>query len=220
MSRTPLPIHAVIRELKSASAAWNLPSVSQIAARTKSPFLVLISCLLSLRTKDAVTSAASDRLFARAKTPRQMLALAPCAIQKLIYPVAFYRVKSKRIHEICRHLISRFQGRVPNDLTALLTLPGVGRKTANLVVTVGFGSLGICVDTHVHRVSNRLGYVRTKTPEKTEMALRKKLPTKYWIIYNDLLVAFGQTVCRPVSPWCSRCPVASHCARIGVTHSR
>lgn len=213
-------IHRVIRKLKAASAQWKLPAVTQVGKNTRDPFQVLISCLLSLRTKDQVTHQASARLFARARTPRQLLALPVAAIRKLIYPVGFYRTKAKRIHEICRHLIGRFRGKVPQTLEELLTLPGVGRKTANLVVTVGFGKLGICVDTHVHRISNRLGYVQTKTPEQTEFALRKKLPKRYWMEYNDLLVSFGQTLCQPVSPWCSRCPITRYCPKIGVIYSR
>ena len=167
-----------------------------------------------------MTAAASGRLFARARTPQQLLALPLASIRKLIYPVGFYRTKAKRIHQICQHLIGRFRGKVPETLEELLTLPGVGRKTANLVLTVGFGRLGICVDTHVHRISNRLGYVKTTTPEKTEMALREKLPQRYWIEYNDLLVSFGQTLCQPVSPWCSRCPITRCCPRIGVRYQR
>jgi endonuclease-3 len=215
-----LEIDAVIRLLKKSSKEWELPSVSQVGVREGDPFLVLISCLISLRTKDKVTNEASARLFARARTPRQMLALPQAAIRKLIYPAGFYKTKALRIHQICQHLIGRFQGKVPADLEQLLTLPGVGRKTANLVLTVGFGKLGICVDTHVHRISNRLGYVLTKTPEQTEMALRQKLPKRHWIPYNDLLVAFGQTVCHPTSPWCSRCPVIRHCPKTGVIRSR
>jgi len=210
----------VLRILQAVSKGWNLPAVSRIGEETRDPFQILISCLLSLRTKDEVTGRASEKLFARARTPQQFLALPLAAIRKLIYPVGFYRTKAKRIHQICRHLIGRFQGKVPGTLEELLTLPGVGRKTANLVLTVGFGELGICVDTHVHRISNRLGYVRTKTPEQTEMALREKLPKRYWIRYNDLLVSFGQTLCRPISPWCSRCPVERYCAKVGVTSFR
>ncbi len=213
-------ISGVLRVLKGASRGWVLPSVSQVGLRTRDPFLVLISCLLSLRTKDQVTMQASARLFDRARTPQQMLSLPLVTIRKIIYPVGFYKTKAKRIHQICQHLIGRFRGRVPDDLDQLLTLPGVGRKTANLVLTVGFGKLGICVDTHVHRISNRLGYVATKTPEKTEMVLRGKLPKRYWIPYNDLLVAFGQTICHPTSPWCSRCPVERYCAKTGVVRSR
>ena len=213
-------IDEVIRRLRKASGSWTLPAVTQVGQRSRDPFQVLISCLLSLRTKDEVTAKASARLFARARTPQQLLSLPLKKIRTLIYPVGFYRTKAKRIHQICQHLLGRFQGKVPPRLTDLLTLPGVGRKTANLVLTVGFGKLGICVDTHVHRISNRLGYVRTKTPEQTEMALRAKLPVAYWIKYNDLLVSFGQTICRPISPWCSRCPIARACPRIGVTYSR
>jgi len=213
-------ISIIIRTLRKAIKAWTVPAVTQVSVRSKDPFLILISTLLSLRTTDEVTGTASERLFARARTPQQLLSLSQQAIQKLIYPVGFYKTKATRIHEICQHLIGRFQGKVPDTLDELLTLPGVGRKTANLVVTLGFNKLGICVDIHVHRISNRLGYVKTRTPEETEMALRKKLPKRYWIEYNDLLVAFGQNLCRPVSPWCSRCPAAQHCSRIGVSTSR
>ena len=213
-------IDVVIQRLKAASRQWVVPAVTRVGQETKDPFQVLISCLLSLRTKDEVTGQASTRLFARARTPQQLLSIPISSIQKLIYPVGFYRTKAKRIHQICQHLLGRFQGKVPSDLEELLTLPGVGRKTANLVRTMGFGKMGICVDVHVHRISNRLGYVRTKTPEQTEMALRAKLPKRYWIQYNDLLVAFGQTLCRPTSPWCSKCPVEELCSKQGVTRSR
>ena len=184
------------------------------------PFRVLISCLLSLRTKDEVTDQATLRLFARARSPQQMLSLPLPKIRKLIYPVGFYRTKALRIHQICQQLLGRFQGKTPDSLEDLLTLPGVGRKTANLVRTVGFGKPGICVDVHVHRISNRMGYVRTRNPFETEMALRKKLPKRYWLEYNTLLVSFGQAVCRPVSPWCSRCAIRKQCARVGVIQSR
>ena len=213
-------IDPILRVLKSCAQQWHLPAVSQVSEETRDPFQILISCLLSLRTKDKVTEEASTRLFARARTPQQLLALPLKSIRKLIYPVCFYRTKALRIHQICQHVIGRFQGKVPDTLEELLTLPGVGRKTANLVVTLGFRKLGICVDTHVHRISNRFGYVRTKTPEETEMALRRKLPKRYWIQYNDLLVSFGQTICRPVSPLCSQCPVTEYCPRVGVTHHR
>ena len=149
-----------------------------------------------------------------------MLKLSPRQIERLIYPVGFYRTKARVILGICRDLLDRFGGRVPDEIDDLLTLKGVGRKTANLVVTMGYGKPGICVDTHVHRISNRLGYVRTRTPEETEMALRAKLPKRYWIGYNDLLVAFGQNVCTPISPRCSTCPVRALCRRVGVKSSR
>jgi endonuclease-3 len=146
--------------------------------------------------------------------------LSPARIARLIFPVGFYRTKARVVRDISRDLLARFQGAVPSDLDALLTLKGVGRKTANLVVTVGFERPGICVDIHVHRISNRLGFVRTASPDQTELALRAKLPRRYWIGLNDLLVAFGQNVCRPLSPHCSRCPVARWCRRIGVSRAR
>jgi endonuclease-3 len=191
-----------------------------IADRSRDPFRVLIACILSLRTQDTTTGPASERLFAVANTPEAMLALSPHRIETLIYPVGFYRTKARVILGICRDLLERFGGRVPDEIDALLTLKGVGRKTANLVVTMGYGKPGICVDTHVHRISNRLGYVRTRTPEATEAALRAKLPKRYWIGYNDLLVAFGQNVCTPISPRCSTCPVRALCRRVGVKSSR
>ena len=181
---------------------------------------MLIACILSLRTQDTTTGPAAERLFAVADTPETMLGLTPKRIETLIFPVGFYRTKARVILGICRDLLERFAGRVPDEIDDLLTLKGVGRKTANLVVTMGYDKPGICVDTHVHRISNRLGYVRTKTPEETEMALRAKLPKRYWIGYNDLLVSFGQNVCAPISPRCSVCPVRALCRRVGVTTSR
>ena len=149
-----------------------------------------------------------------------MLATPVKAIQKAIYPVAFYRVKAETIHAICEQLVDRYGGSVPSKLEELLDLPGVGRKTANIVVTMAFRKAGIAVDTHVHRISNRLGYVATKSPDETEMALRNKLPRRYWLIFNDLLVAYGQNLCKPISPFCSRCKIAAYCKRVGVTKSR
>lgn len=176
--------------------------------------------MLSLRTKDDVTVPASERLFALAKTPQTLARLPETAIARAIYPVGFYRTKARHVREVSRQILERCGGRVPDTIEELLTLPGVGRKTANLVVTVGYRKPGICVDTHVHRISNRLGYVRTETPEETEMALRRRLPKPYWIEFNDLLVTFGQNRCLPVSPWCSRCPLTRYCARVGVATSR
>ena len=196
------------------------PSVTLVGKRWRDPFLVLISCILSLRTKDTTTLPASERLFALADNPQKMLAISIPEIEKTIYPVGFYRTKARNIHGICRDVIDRFAGHVPDDLDLLLTLKGVGRKTANLVLTEGFRKLGVCVDTHVHRIANRLGYVKTKTPEETEQVLRKKLPTKYWIEYNSLLVVWGQNICHPVSPWCSRCRIRKFCARTGVKKNR
>ena len=206
--------------LRREAPKWNAPIVSFIAVQHRDPFRTLIACILSLRTKDATTAAASSRLFARADMPQAILALAPKTLERLIYPVGFYRTKAKVIRGICRDLIDKFEGRVPDEIDALLTLKGVGRKTANLVVTEAYGKPGICVDTHVHRISNRWGLVRTKTPDETEVALRAVLPSRHWIEYNGILVAFGQTICHPTSPWCSRCKIAALCPRIGVVHSR
>jgi endonuclease-3 len=213
-------IGPVVRTLRRHVRAWRPTVVSEVAAKERDPFRVLIACLLSLRTQDTTTGPAAERLFALADTPPAMLRLDPRTIERAIFPVGFYRTKARVILDICRDLLARFGGRVPDDLDTLLTLRGVGRKTANLVVTVGFGKPGICVDTHVHRISNRLGFVRTRTPEQTEMALRAKLPARYWIELNDLLVAHGQNVCRPLSPLCSRCPVRASCHRVGVVASR
>jgi endonuclease-3 len=213
-------IGAVIRTLRRQAPSWRPTAVAEVAAEQPDPFRVLIACLLSLRTQDATTREASERLFRVADTPAAMLRLSPARISRLIFPVGFYRTKARAIRQISRDLIERFGGAVPDEIDALLTLKGVGRKTANLVVTIGFAKPGICVDIHVHRISNRLGFVRTKSPDQTEVALRAKLPRRYWIGYNDLLVAFGQNVCRPLSPHCSRCPVARWCRRVGVGRTR
>ncbi|MEE9172004.1 MAG: endonuclease III [candidate division NC10 bacterium] len=213
-------INAIIRALKREVGRWNLTAVGQVAEDFQDPFRILVSCLLSLRTKDEVTAVASARLFRRADTPAKMLQLREGTIARLIYPVGFYRTKAKVIRGVCRTLIDQYGGQVPDSLDELLKLKGVGRKTANLVVSTGYGKPGICVDTHVHRISNRWGYVKTRTPEETEQALRRKLPRRHWIVFNDLLVSFGQNICKPISPLCSRCLVERHCARVGVTRSR
>ena len=211
----------VVARLEAAAATWRTTALAEVAAATdRDPFRILIACLLSLRTKDETTGPAAARLFALADTPAAMVGLTARQIELAIFPVGFYRTKAKVILRVCRDLLDRFGGEVPSDLDALLTLHGVGRKTANLVVTFGFGLPGICVDTHVHRISNRLGFVDTETPERTEWALRAKLPRRHWIGLNDLLVAFGQTICQPVSPRCSVCPIRRGCRRIGVVHSR
>jgi endonuclease-3 len=203
--------------LKRAVRQWRVPVVGRYR---HDPFTTLISCLLSLRTKDATTDVASARLFRLARTPRAMLRLPARRIERAIYPVGFYRTKARTILGVSRTLVERHGGRVPRDIEALLALKGVGRKTANLVVTLAFRKYGICVDTHVHRISNRWGYVQTKSPHETEMRLRERLPRRYWRGYNDLLVAFGQNLCHPTSPWCSRCPLEGLCGRVGVTRSR
>jgi endonuclease-3 len=212
-------IHEVLEILKTEVAKLREPAVARVS-RQRDPFKVLVSCVISLRTKDEVTSEASARLFEAASTPRDVAGLPESRIEKLIYPAGFYRVKARNIREISRQILNKFDGKVPDTIEELLTLPGVGRKTANLVVSVGFGKPGICVDTHVHRISNRLGYVSTKTPKETEFALRKKLPPEYWIYFNDLLVTYGQNICTPVSPFCSRCRLSHLCSRVGVERSR
>lgn len=214
-------IHAAIKILRREVRQWQEPVVGVVARTSaRDPFRILISCLLSLRTKDKTTSEASARLFALAYTPAGLLKLSRRRIERAIYPVGFYRMKAKAIHAICRRLLRAYGGQVPQSIDELVTLPGVGRKTANLVVTVGYQKPGICVDVHVHRISNRWGYVKTKTPEETEEALRTKLPKRYWITYNDLLVPYGQNLCQPVSPYCSRCKLIGMCDRVGVVRSR
>jgi endonuclease-3 len=210
----------VVRALRESAPRWRPTAVAEVAARRRDPFRILIACLLSLRTQDATTGPAAERLFRLAATPQGLTRLGPRRIERAIFPVGFYRTKARAIVGICRDVLLRFGGRVPDRLEDLLTLRGVGRKTANLVVTMGFGKPGICVDTHVHRISNRLGFVRTRHPHATELALRRKLPRRFWIEINDLLVAFGQNVCRPLSPRCSACPVARFCHRVGVDRSR
>ena len=213
-------IHSAIRILRREVPKWETPIVTLMAETYGSPFRVLISCILSLRTQDSTTAQASHRLFALADTPEKMVKLTAKTIEKAIFPVGFYRTKAKAIREICKILLRDYSGTGPNDIDELLKFKGVGRKTANLVVTLGYQKPGICVDTHVHRISNRWGYIRTKNPHETEFALREKLPRQYWIEYNDLLVSFGQHLCRPISPLCSQCPVKQYCDRVGVTLSR
>lgn len=210
----------ILNLLRRESRRWKPPVVGTFNTGPNAPFKILISTVLSLRTKDATTEEASHRLFKVADTPESMSKISRPAIEKLIYPVGFYRTKAKNILKICGLLLSDFKGQVPNDIETLLTLPGVGRKTANLVVTVGYNKPGICVDTHVHRISNRWGLVRTQSPNETEEGLRKVLPQKYWIGFNDVLVSYGQNLCVPISPFCSRCKIKQFCPRIGVPKSR
>ena len=212
------PFEEIIDTLRALLRDSRLPSVSEV--RMPDPFHILVSTMISLRTKDEVTSASSKRLLTRAPDPKKMAELSEAEIAKLIYPAGFYNTKAKNLKSAAKTLASQYSGRVPESMEKLLELPGVGRKTANLVRNLGYGLDGICVDTHVHRTSNRLGWVQTKTPEQTESALEKVLPQKYWILINELLVRFGQTLCSPVSPVCSRCPIYEHCPRIGVSRSR
>jgi endonuclease-3 len=213
-------IAPVIRILRKELKKWETPIVTSLAEEDRGPFQILISTILSSRTKDEVTAAASKRLFSRAATPEKMLRLREEDIRRAIFPVGFYNTKARHILRVCRELVEHYGSRVPDTLEELLTLPGVGRKTANLVVSLGFKGDGLCVDTHVHRISNRLGYVETKNPEETEMELRRKLPRRYWSDYNTIMVAFGQNICKPISPLCSTCPVYRHCDRVGVVISR
>ncbi len=215
-----LDIHKVMKILEEEVRRFGVPIVTEISRRRRDPYRVLVSTLLSLRTKDETTREAAARLLARAPTPEALLDLSEETIRELIYPVGFYKRKAVVLKGVARDLVTRHGGKVPDDLEDLLRMKGVGRKTANLVVTLGFGKPGICVDTHVHRISNRLGYVRTKDPEETEFALRKKLPARYWIPINDYLVAYGQNVCRPVSPLCSRCRLEAYCEKVGVSRHR
>ncbi len=203
-----------------AEESRTLPSVSIIASTHADPYTILISTLISLRTKDAVTLAASERLFALAKTPESMLTLSEEEIQKAIYPAGFYRTKARNILAISEMLLTEFSGEVPATQEELMRLPGVGIKTANLTLNLGFGIDAICVDCHVHQIANRLGWIETKTPEESEKALMEIMPQRFWIPLNELLVRFGQLICRPVSPFCSRCPEEERCPKVGVTRRR
>ncbi len=208
--------------LKDALKQYSEPIVSRSKKNiADTPYTTLISCVLSLRTKDEVTEVAAVRLLKKYDTPKKMLSLSEPDIASLIYPVGFYRTKAKRILEISHMLLTEYSGRVPRDFNELMNLPGVGRKTANIVMVYGHHLHGfIPVDTHCHRIPNRLGWVNTDTPEESEMALKKVLPERFWDDFNDLFVTFGQKICVPISPFCSRCPVEDFCARVGVTRSR
>lgn len=210
----------ILRHLRRLAARKEAPVVTLIAVTTGDPWRVLSACILSLRTQDATTAKAAQRMFARWPDVEAMAAADPDEVSRTIYPVGFYRTKAPQLVAMARRIRDEWNGRVPDEIDELLTLKGVGRKTANLVVQAGYGKAGICVDTHVHRISNIWGYVSTRTPAQTEVALRAKLPKRYWMEYNDLLVSFGQTVCRPVSPRCSECPVEKWCPKIGVGRRR
>jgi endonuclease III len=214
-------IHQIIAILRASAQAWRLPVIDEMAQKAqRSPYQILITTILSLRTKDTLTEKIAPKLFTLANNPRGMVGHSAAEIAQVIYPVGFYNTKAQNIIAISQKLIDDYDGQVPDNLDELLKLPGVGRKTANLVLTAGFNKPGICVDTHVHRISNRWGYVQTKTPEQTEFALRDKLPPEYWLEYNGLLVSMGQNLCAPLSPWCSRCPVSQFCDQVGVERRR
>jgi endonuclease III len=217
--KPPATVEPVMRALARAIEGLELPAIEKISeSQQEDPFQVLIGTLLSARTQDATTFAASTRLFSRARTPAAMAQLTVKAIERLIYPVSFYRHKAKHVKATCRLLIERFDGRVPGTMEELLTLPGVGRKTANLVLILAFRSRqNICVDTHVHRIANRLGWIRTRTPEESEHALYAATDKAWWPYINLYLVTWGQNICRPVYPRCHDCALADLCPRIGVT---
>lgn len=197
-----------------------IPSVSAVAKRAREPFRVLVATIISARTKDEVTGPAAERLLAAAPSPAALASLTQARIARLIYPAGFYRTKAGNLRAAARLLVGRHASRVPETMDDLLALPGVGRKTANLVRNLGFGLDGICVDTHVHRISNRMGWVATVSPVQTERALMAILPRRHWIQINELLVRWGQAVCAPLAPRCSECAVARWCARVGVGRSR
>lgn len=214
-------ISYIITTLRQATAAYTPPLIDQIIEEFgHDPYLILISCLLSLRAKDSTTIHVCRDLFTVARTPKQMLSLQRDKLEKLIFKSGFYRNKAKVLHEVSAVLVDKYDGKVPSRIELLLAIKGVGQKTANLVMGMAFNEPAICVDTHVHRISNRLGLITTRTVEETEQELMKLLPKKHWIEWNNLLVVWGQNICAPISPKCSRCPLSERCAHKGVLKSR
>ncbi|MDR0656555.1 MAG: endonuclease III [Treponema sp.] len=212
---------AIVKGLERWREGLGDPSVTMVAEHyRRSPWAVLVSTILSLRTKDEVTLAASKRLLEKAPDPKSLRALGEDEIARLSYPAGFYRTKARNLKAIAELLLEQYGDEVPADMEKLLAFPGVGRKTANLVLVEAFGLPGLCVDTHVHRISNRAGWVETKTPEETEMELRRTLPQKYWKDINPLLVLYGQQLCRPLSPFCSACVIKKYCRQAGVGKTR
>lgn len=213
----------IVLALKRVAAAmpeWETPLVDAMGSAGESPYRILIATLLSLRTRDTVTAVVAPKLFALADTPQAMLDLPVETLREVIHPITYYNDKVETIRRVSQIILDEYDGKVPDEIDELVKMPGVGRKTANLVVTAGYDKLGICVDIHVHRITNRFGYVKTKTPDKTEMALREKLPVEWWKEINGLLVSLGQNICHGVSPKCSICPVNDLCERVDVTRSR
>jgi len=209
----------IIKELREYYKENNKTLIDKVSIE-RDPFKVLISCILSQRTKDEITEKVTNNLFSVVDLPEDLIKIDDKELEKILYSIGFYKVKAKRLREISKILIDKYNGLVPNDLEELLTLPGVGRKTANIVITKGFNKDGVAVDTHVHRISNRLGLVKTKKPEDTELNLRKIVPRKYWIELNDCLVNFGKKICTPISPKCSICPIEKYCKKVGVKKFR
>ncbi|MCX8023421.1 MAG: endonuclease III [Syntrophorhabdaceae bacterium] len=220
MASKRFPIGELIKTLKKTFEE-KPPFITRLSRKRKrDPFIILMGTLLSLRTKDELTEKVIDRLVSYAKTPEEILSMPEEKLKELIYPVGFYKNKAATLKHVSKEILERYQGKVPESLDELLAIKGIGRKTANLVITEAFKKPGICVDTHVHRISNRMGLVSTKHPDKTEEKLREILPKKYWTIYNTLLVTFGKTICKPISPLCSECPVSYLCKKVGVTKTR
>ncbi len=215
--KNDIDIHAIYKIIKKEFKKYTMPVVDLIQVQTKDTFKVLLSTILSARTKDAVTTEASRRLFTTVNSIDDLAAIPLRKLEKLIYPVGFYKTKAKHLKELPVVLNRLYNGIIPQTVDELVKLPGVGRKTANLVVAVGFNKPAICVDVHVHRICNRLGYVETKTPFETEIKLREILPKKYWITFNSYLVSFGQHLCFPINPGCDTCPIYDFCMRVNVT---
>jgi len=207
----PIPIDSILQILSTFTKTLHTPIIDLVAIQTSDPFKILVGTLLSARTKDETTSKVLQKLFAHINTPRDLANLSVPQIQNLIYPIGFYHTKARHLKDLANILIERYNSKVPDTMDELLTLPGVGRKTANLVLILAFDTPAMCVDTHVHRISNRLGLINTRTPAESEIALRKTLDIKHWKTYNSILVAFGQTVCRPISPKCQICPIRHLC---------
>jgi endonuclease-3 len=210
----------ILRILMKTTRGLPMPSVSRIQEELRDPFKVLVSCILSLRTKDKITYPTSQKLFRIAGTPKKIADMPLSKLKSIIKPVNYYKTKAERIKKIAQQIHKKYKNKVPDDFDELMKFKGVGRKTANIVITYGYGKDGLAVDTHVHRISNRLGWVKTKTPEKTEFALKKTVPRKYWYWVNELLVRHGQNICKPISPFCSKCPVEKYCPKVGVKKSR
>ncbi len=210
----------VLEILNKEYQKWEAPVVTLIAQHTNDPFRVLVSALISTRTRDETTAEVCKRLFERIKNPYDLIEIPTEELEKLLYPVGFYRVKARHLKELGKELVEKFGGKVPSNLEDLLSLKGVGRKVANLVLADGYGTPAICVDTHVHRITNRWGLVKTKNPLQTEKQLMKKVPKEYWTVMNRLLVAFGQRICTPLSPKCDTCPVCDYCSKVGLTKKK
>jgi len=216
MTNSQVDIDAIVKKLTEYVQTVKTPIIDLVTAETHDPFKILIGTVLSARTKDETTAKCIERLFAVVNTPNDLVGLSIPQIEKLIFPVGFYHQKAKNLHSLAQKLINDFNSCVPATIDEMLTLPGVGRKTANLVMIMAFDKPAMCVDTHVHRISNRFGYIQTKTPAESELALRQKLPLRHWKVYNSLLVAFGQSLCKPINPKCDICPVNNLCNKINV----